>query len=203
MNEPSLPQMPVNIPSAGAVIKPSSPNRKIIIIILAVIGFLVLLSGIVYFINQYFPGTSRFLGVNGGNALFTQQIAIIEGKVIKIINNKLTVESKTGKKGEVELDKDFTINRIDPKRFIPISSNDLKDIELNKDVTLTLHLIDGRYQVRNIQYTQSGDAAPNGDSKVNLSSPQTTSSASPKPLGTPPTFTNQSPILPSTNIQKK
>lgn len=185
----SLPS--ISSPTMNVPIK-SIASRKIILIVLSVLIFLGMLSGIIYVTSRFLPFKAATLTAN--NPLYTQQLAVVEGKILKVQKNSLSVENKDGRKGEIELSDEFVINKFDSRNFLPINSRDIKDIELNKEAVITLVFKDGEYKVQDIRYL--GASQVSTLENTSLSKPAT-SSASPKPLGSPPVFTNQPVAVPS------
>lgn len=95
-------------------------------------------------------------------SLFASQNATIRGKIIKLEGNKLTVVNSNEVTGEVEASDKILITKLSLNQKAPASSpsSDLKTLELNKDVYISLEFADGKYKAVLIQYLPPLPALP-------------------------------------------
>lgn len=88
------------------------------------------------------------------NPLFTTQTATIRGKITKVDGNKLSIINSKNVQGEIEADKKVLITSLslNPKTPSSSPSSDLKTIELNREVYISLELSGDKYERSSTAY---------------------------------------------------
>lgn len=99
-------------------------------------------------------GTSPLVSLDNDSDLYTTQTATIRGKITKVNGDKLTVINSNNIEGEVETDDRIIITKLslNPKAPSASSASDLKTLELNKEVNISLELSGNKYRAVLIQY---------------------------------------------------
>ncbi len=86
------------------------------------------------------------------NKFYTSQSALIRGKVTEVKGNMLSVVNSYNVAGTVKLSQTLYINKASPGAKLAPPSSDIKDLELNKDVLITLETINNELQVTMVQF---------------------------------------------------
>lgn len=84
--------------------------------------------------------------------LFDSQTATINGKIVKVKGDKVTVEHKKGDSRDYRLDKSFTVIRYSESRAESSRSAGIKNIDLNKEGLINLVFKEEEYLVSSIGY---------------------------------------------------
>lgn len=95
--------------------------------------------------------------------LFTNQTAVIKGKIKSIEKNILTVQNSQGVTGSIEVADSVLINNYTKTakgNLVASPSSDIKTIEQNKDATITLSKIDGTFKAIVIDFSPPLPALP-------------------------------------------
>jgi len=129
-------------------------NKKLYLAILVLVVLLVLSLGWNIFSSMKKEGSSLTGGVKPptvtNTSLFDSQNATFMGKVTAVEGNKLTVESNKGVKGEIMANENLIV--LDPSNPIATPSSDLKKLQLNKDVIISLMIKDNQYIATALNY---------------------------------------------------
>src|SRR5438270_116011 len=88
--------------------------------------------------------------ISNASSLFNTQTASLQGQIIAVNGQTLTVRNSKNNTGQLILAKGFSISSY-PKG-VPKTSSDIKDIELNKDVMIVLTSENGEFRITNINY---------------------------------------------------
>lgn len=104
--------------------------------------------------NLGIPKNQVSLQNKNANPLFTTQTATIRGKITKVNGNNLSVTNSNNIRGGIEADEKVLITSLslNPKAPSSSPSSDLKTIELNKEVYISLELSGDKYKAVLIQY---------------------------------------------------
>lgn len=86
------------------------------------------------------------------NLLFKTQSATFQGKITGVSNRTLTVESDTGQTGQFDVSPKISIYKFTPNSSTASASADIKTIETDKQVLISLDLVGGKYQAVSISY---------------------------------------------------
>lgn len=89
------------------------------------------------------------------NSLFQTQSATLQGKITKVSDNNITVENDKGEFGTFTASPRMVIYKFNSGSRQATSSSDLKSIEQNQTVILTLTLSGNDYQIASISYIPS------------------------------------------------
>lgn len=98
------------------------------------------------------PQTQESEALKNSSSLFKSQTATIQGKITKVLGNIAQVESDTGAKGEFEISDKVLIYKFKGGSGTASASSDLKEIQENMQVLITLALIEGKYKIVSISY---------------------------------------------------
>lgn len=95
------------------------------------------------------------------NRLYTSQAATIRGQITAVKDRTIQVRNANGTTGDIKASNRIMIVKFSPDpRNIVSPSSDLQSIETNKDVLMTLEMVNGNYEVIQVQYVVPGPALP-------------------------------------------
>ena len=86
------------------------------------------------------------------NSFFNAQTATLQGVVTKISNTTLTLKSNTSQVSNFPLAKNFVVYTYTDISRTAATSSEVKSIQLNKNATFVLNLIDNTYQITTITF---------------------------------------------------
>lgn len=157
--------------------QPQSSLKRYIIIIAVLTLVLISLSALLY-LNKNNLNVGNFQTPkppsNANPQLFDSQTANLTGKITKINGDKITLENRSGVKGEFKLAQNFLVSDLSGRSLRP-AKTEVEKIELNKEAMITLSVVDNEYFVTAIIFTQT---APQANPAQGISGQQKTSTAS-------------------------
>lgn len=86
------------------------------------------------------------------NTIFTTQTATVQGKISSVSGSKVTVLNEKNQTGEFTLSPKVVIYKFAPGSSQATATQDIKSIETDKNVLVTLELANGQYQVTQIAF---------------------------------------------------
>ncbi len=149
MDNPPQPLSPQVANTSNGWLKNSMYSTALVIFILAAFG------------GGFFTGRNTGNLKTSSNIVPKEQIAtnplidskpmaVIAGKITKVSGKTLSITNNKGVSGEIEASERAVISK--PAAGGPSSGSDLNSIELNKEVTLTVEVNGGLYEVVSIIY---------------------------------------------------
>lgn len=100
---------------------------------------------------------SNITGLGWQNLLTS---AIINGQIVKLDKNTITVKNNQGQIGEIKLGQNIEITSQDPITKKSIKTKGLQDLKLGKDVTIIVRPEKGEYVVTSIGYLVNVEKKP-------------------------------------------
>ncbi len=129
---------------------------------LGVLAIVVISGTIGYFIGTKYSPTSNSTSSQSykmpgekpkADSFFNAQTATLQGVVTKVSTNKiLTLKSKTSQVSDFPLAKNFVVYTYTDTSRTAAASSEVKSIQLNKNATFVLNLLDNTYQITTITF---------------------------------------------------
>lgn len=97
-------------------------------------------------------GTSMMVEGGTAGSLFTTQSASFEGTITDLKDNMVTLKTANNATDKFSLSQTVQITKFESGKTQPVVTTNQTNIELNKNVSIILNMVNGKYEVVNITY---------------------------------------------------